>query len=139
MADGVRNAVAGAALAQAGAVSLGTLVTLLATTTAADVTGIIAAGAIAVLGMFVIPSKRAHAKGELRKRIAEMREKLMMDLRSQFEREVDRSVQGVTEAVAPYTRFVRAEHQKLTQLDKDLAEIGSALGRIRSEVDRAAA
>jgi hypothetical protein len=139
MADGVRTAVAGAALAQAGAVSVGTLVTILATSTAADVTGIIAAGAIAVLGMFVIPSKRAHAKADLRRRIAEMRDKLMTDIRTQFDREVDRSVRAVLDAVAPYTRFVRAEHDKLTGLDKDLAEIGFALGRIRAEVDRAAA
>jgi small GTP-binding protein len=139
MADGVRTAVAGAALAQAGAVSLGTLVTLLASTTAADVTGIIAAGTIAVLGMFVIPSKRAHAKAELRARIEDMRQKLMKDLRSQFEREVDRSVQGVMEAVAPYTRFVRGEHEKLTGLDQELDEIGNALARIRAEVDRVAA
>ena len=139
MADGVRAAVAGAALAQAGAISLGTLVTLLATTTAADVTGIIAAGTIAVLGMFVIPSKRAQAKAQLRERIGEMREKLMADLRSVFEREVDRSVRGVMEAVAPYTRFVRAEHEKLTVLEKELVEISAALGRIRTEIDRAAA
>jgi small GTP-binding protein len=139
MADGVRAAVAGAAIAQAGAISLGTLVTLLATTTAADVTGIIAAGSIAVLGLFVIPSKRAQAKAQLRERIAEMREKLMADLRSVFEREVDRSVHGVMEAVAPYTRFVRAEHEKLTGLEKELTEISAALGRIRTEVDRAAA
>ena len=32
------------------------------------------------------------------------------------------------EAVAPYTRFVRAEHEKLTALDKELAEIGASLG-----------
>ena len=139
MADGVRAAVAGAAIAQAGAISLGTLVTLLATTTAADVTGIIAAGSIAVLGLFVIPSKRAQAKLQLRERIAEMREKLMADLRSVFEREVDRSVQGVMDAIAPYTRFVRAEHEKLTGLEKELTEISAALGRIRTEVDRAAA
>ena len=139
MADGVRAAVAGAALAQAGAISLGTLVTLLASTTAADVTGIIAAGAIAVLGMFVIPSKRAQAKADLRRRIAEMRDKLMEDLRTQFEGEVDRSVRGVMDAVSPYTRFVRAEHDKLTALDKELAEIAASLGRIRTEIDRAAA
>jgi small GTP-binding protein len=139
MADGVRTAVAGAALAQAGAVSLGTLVTLLASTTAADVTGIIAAGTLAVLGMFVIPSKRAHAKAELRNRIAGMRETLMKELRTQFEREVDRSVHGVMEAVAPYTRFVRAEHEKLTGLTGELAEIGGTLERLRAEVDRAAA
>jgi small GTP-binding protein len=139
MADGVRAAVAGAALAQAGAVSLGTIVTLVATTTAADVTGIIAAGAIAVLGMFVIPSKRAHAKRELRQRIAEMREKLMTSLRLQFQREVDRSVKGVLEAVTPYTRFVRAEHGKLTGLDRDITEISAHLSRIKTSIDREAA
>jgi hypothetical protein len=139
MADGIRAAVAGAALAQAGAISLGALVTVLASTTAADVTGIIAAGSIAVLGLFVIPSKRAQAKAQLRDRIAEMRAKLMADLRSVFEREVDRSVHGVMDAIAPYTRFVRAEHEKLTGLDKELVEISAALARIRTEVDRAAA
>lgn len=139
MADGVRAAVAGAALAQAGAVSVGTLVTLLASTTAADVTGIIAAGTIAVLGMFVIPSKRAHAKAALRTRIAAMRETLTKDLRTQFEREVDRSVNGILEAVAPYTRFVRAEREKLASLDEELVEIGAALARIQSEIERAAA
>jgi small GTP-binding protein len=139
MADSVRTAVAGAALAQAGAVSLGALVTVLATTTAADVTGIIAAGTIAVLGMFVIPSKRSQAKADLRKRIGEVREKLMTDLRAVFEREVDRSVRGVLDAVAPYTRFVRAEHEKLSGLETELAEIAVALARIRAEIDRAAA
>jgi len=136
MADGVRAAVAGAALAQAGAVGLGAAVTAVATTTAADVTGILAAGTIAVLGMFVIPSKRAHAKSQLRTRIETMRAELMTNLRAQFEREVDKSVRGVMDAVAPYTRFVRAEHEKLTGLEQEMAAIGAALSRIRIELER---
>jgi small GTP-binding protein len=139
LADGARNAVAGAALAQAGAVSLGTLVSLLATTTAADVTGIIAAGTIAVLGLFVIPSRRARAKADLRARIEQMRGRLMKDLRTQFEREVERSARQVLDAVAPYTRFVKAEHDKLTGVERDLSEIAAALARIKSEIVRVAA
>jgi hypothetical protein len=138
VADGVRNAVAGAALAEAGAIGLGAIVTALATTTAADVTGIFAAGAIAVLGLFVIPSKRAHAKAQLRERIERMRTELMTNLRAQFQREVERSVRGVMDAVAPYTRFVRAENDKLTNLDRELDSIGRELARIRTEIDRAA-
>jgi small GTP-binding protein len=136
MADSVRAAVAGAALAQAGAVGLGAVVTAVATTTAADVTGILAAGTIAVLGMFVIPSKRAHAKAQLRARIEQMRTELMTNLRSQFEREVDKSVRGVIDAIGPYTRFVRAEHDKLTGLEQEMREIGGALSRIRVEIER---
>jgi small GTP-binding protein len=138
MADGVRAAVAGAALAQAGAIGFGAVVMAVATTTAADVTGIVAASAIAILGMFIIPSKRAHAKAQLRERIERMRTELMTGLRSQFQREVDRSARSVMEAVAPYTRFVRAEHEKLGTLDRELESISSELSRIRTEIDRAA-
>lgn len=136
MAEGVRTAVAGAALAQAGAVGLGAIVTALATTTAADVTGIVAAGTIAVIGMFVIPSKRARAKKELRERIERMRTELMTNLRAQFQREVDRSARGVMSAVAPYTRFVRAEHDKLMSIDRELEEISRELSGIRAQIDR---
>ncbi|MGH9176236.1 MAG: dynamin family protein, partial [Vicinamibacterales bacterium] len=135
MADSVRNAVAGAALAQAGAIGLGAMVTALATTTAADVTGILAAGAIAVLGMFVIPSKRAQAKSQLRDRIERMRSELLTNLRAQFQREVERSVRGVMDAVAPYTRFVRAENEKLTSLNAEHDRISRELARIRTEID----
>ena len=138
MADGVRTAVAGAALAQAGAIGLGAMVAALATTTAADVTGIVAAGTIAVLGMFVIPSKRKQAKAQLRDRIERMRSELMTGLRGQFQKEVDRSVRGVMDAVAPYTRFVRGENEKLTAIDRELEEIGAHLTQIRHEIDRAA-
>jgi hypothetical protein len=138
MAEGVRTAVAGAALAQAGAIGLGAMVAALATSTAADVTGIVAAGTIAVLGMFVIPSKRKQAKAQLRERIERMRTELMGGLRSQFQKEVERSVRSVLEAVAPYTRFVRAEHEKLSGLDAELEQIGGRLTQIRHEIDRAA-
>jgi hypothetical protein len=138
MADGVRTAVAGAALAQAGAIGLGAIVAALATTTAADVTGIVAAGTLAVLGLFVIPSKRKQAKGQLRERIERMRVELMAGLRLQFQKEVDRSVRGVMDAIAPYTRFVRAESEKLNSMDRELEEIGGRLTQLRIEIDRAA-
>ena len=101
-------------------------------------TGIVAAGTIAVLGMFVIPSKRKQAKAQLRDRIEKMRTDLMAGLRGQFSKEVDRSVRGVMDAVAPYTRFVRAEHEKLSSIDRELEEIGGHLTQIRHEIDRAA-
>ena len=67
-----------------------------------------------------------------------MRAELMSGLRSQFQKEVERSVRAVLEAVAPYTRFVRAESEKLSSVDRELTEIGGRLTQIRSEIDRAA-
>ncbi len=116
MADGVRTAVAGAALAQAGAVWPRRTRHCLATTTAADVTGIIAAGAIAVLGMFVIPSKRAQAKAQLREAHRRMRTELMTDLRAQFEREVDRSVLAVGRGRALHALRARRARETVNAL-----------------------
>ena len=49
----------------------------LAVTAAADFTGILAAGTIAVLGFFIIPNRRRDAKKDLREKIEAMREQLM--------------------------------------------------------------
>ncbi len=139
LADSVRMAVAGTALAQAGAVGLGTVVTMLASTTAADVTGILAASVLAVVGLLVIPARRARAKSELRDKIAGLRTQLTSALTSQFSRAVDRSLQRLSEAVAPYTRFVRAEQERLVGRRDELRRIGDTLARLHAEVERTVA
>ena len=70
LADGARNAVAAAAAVGAGAVGFGALVAAIATTAAADVTGLIMASLLATLGFFIIPAKRQRAKEEMRRKVA---------------------------------------------------------------------
>jgi hypothetical protein len=135
LAESVRSAVAGAALLGAGAVGLGTAVSLLASSTAADVTGLMAAGSMAVLGLFVIPARRARAKSELRARIEKLRARLMQALGGQFEREIERSGQRIREAIAPYTRFVRAERDRLEGLRRALGEHAGALEALARRVE----
>ena len=136
MAESVRMAVAGTALAEVGAIGLGAAVTALATTTFADVTGILAAGALAVIGLFVIPVRRAQAKATMRARIETMRRQLVASLTAQFDREVERSLSRIRDAVAPYTRFVRAEHQRLDAARGELAAIGDQLGGLQRRVEQ---
>jgi small GTP-binding protein len=135
MAESVQVAVAGTALVEVGALGLGAVLTHLAVTAAADFTGILAAGTIAALGLFIIPNRRHEAKKELREKIEELREKLMTGLTGQFDREIDASLRRIEEAIAPYTRFVRAERDKLTQVRSDLKEITDGLARLRSRVE----
>ena len=52
---------------------MGTLVTVLATTMATDVTGILLAGVMAALGLFIIPTRRRNAKKEMRAKVKMMR------------------------------------------------------------------
>jgi small GTP-binding protein len=135
LAESVRFAVALAASIEVGAVGLGTILTIALTTTAADVTGILAAGALAAMGLFVLPSKRRQAKSDLRKKIADMRRQIMDGMTTQFERELARSVQRIQEAIAPYTRFVRAEREKLEGVHGSLNQVASTLTLLRARVD----
>ena len=107
-----QNAVAAAAAISAGAVGLGTLVAILASTLATDVTGILLAGVMAALGLFIIPTRRRNAKKEMRQKIRLMREQLTSALGDHFRQEIDRGLQQIRETINPYTRFVRAENEK---------------------------
>ena len=135
LADGARNAVAAAAAAGAGAVGLGPLVTVAATTAATDVPGISLASVVAALGFFIIPAKRNRAKAEMRRKIRDVRERLSAALRKQFTEEIARSSARMRESIAPYSRFVRAERDKLRETDARLQQLASDLQRIRERVD----
>ncbi len=125
MAESVRAAVAGTALVEVSALGLGALVTALATTQLADFTGLLAAGTLAVVGLLILPARRRQAKRELTTKIQKLRQDLMHTLTEQFDRELDRSLHRITEAISPYTRFVRSERRKLgechdkLELDRD--------------------
>jgi len=139
LADGARNAVATAAAVGAGALGLGTIVTLAASTAAADVTGLILASVMAAIGFFILPAKRQRAKAEMREKIAAVRARLSDALREQFHKEIQRSADRIREGIAPYSRFVRAEGDSLKVIDQELREIANELASLRARVDRIAA
>ena len=139
LADNARNAVAAAAAAGATALGLGTIVTIAASTAAADVTGIILASVVAAIGFFILPAKRQKAKDEMRKKIADVRARLSQALRKQFSVEIQRSGDRIRESIAPYSRFIRAEGDKLKEVDAELTEIGSAIASLRARIERRAA
>jgi hypothetical protein len=135
LAQGVRDAVAGTALAQVGAVGLGAVLIIALHTALADFTGILAAGTLAVVGLLIIPAKRRRAKNDLHDKLEDLRQRLMQSMSEEFDRELGRSLQRLRQAIAPYTRFVRAEQQKLAEIEGELIEVRSALGRVRSRVE----
>jgi hypothetical protein len=135
IAEGAQTAVAASAALELGAIGLGALVTVLATTVAADITGVLMASLIAALGLFIIPARRRQAKNEMREKISALRAQLGQSLRVQFEREIERSLQRINEAIAPYTRFVRAEQSKLTETRDQLEMFHDKLDNLRVKVD----
>ncbi|RPH54488.1 dynamin, partial [bacterium] len=135
LAESVQVAVAGTAIAEVGAIGLGAVLTHVAVTAAADFTGILAASAVAVLGLFIIPNRRHEAKKDLREKIAAMREQLMTSLTGQFDREIEAGLRRIDEAIAPYTRFVRSERDRLGGAHRELSEVTQGLGRLRARVE----
>jgi small GTP-binding protein len=123
IADQARVAVATAAAAGGAAVGLGTLVTVAASTVAADVTGILMAGVLAAIGFLVIPARRRRAKHELQEKVTALRARLSKALRAEFEQAQQRSVLRMESAVAPYARFVRSEADRWTTAQRELTSL----------------
>lgn len=135
LAESVQVAVAGTAIAEIGAIGLGAVLTHVAVTAAADFTGILAASTVAALGLFIIPNRRHEAKKDLKAKIVELREQLMASLTGQFDREIEGSLRRIDEAISPYTRFVRAERDRLTTAREELGAVDQGLQRLRARVE----
>ena len=135
IAANAQSAVAALAAAEVSAVGLGTLIAILATTAAADVTGVLLASLMAALGLFIIPARRKQAKSEMREKIGQMREQLVQSLHAQFDQEINRSIQQINDAVAPYTRFVRAEKTKLNDARSNFDSLRQQLVNLETRVD----
>jgi hypothetical protein len=136
LAESVQAAVAQAALVQVGAIGLGAILIKLLATAIADVTGVLAAGAVAALGLYIIPARRRRAKKEFQQKVADLRERLSSALNRQFEEELSQSLYRIREAIAPYTRFVRAEHEQLQRVEEELLYTQSTLRSLRTRVQQ---
>src|SRR5690606_15752365 len=137
IAENVRSAVAQTAIAQAGAVSLGAAVVALATTAAADVTGILAAATVAGLGLLILPARRRSAPKELRRRSAELAQQLRDVPEEGFRAELSRSRRRVRDSLAPYTRFVASEREHLERTSERIQATRDAIRDLRARVNRA--
>ncbi|MCB9161896.1 MAG: dynamin family protein [Caldilineaceae bacterium] len=134
----VQRAIIQTAALEAGALGLGAILVAVLQTTMLDVTGIIGASAVAAMGLYVLPYRRGKVKAELRGKINALRDQLNSVLNTQFESELGDSVQRIREAIAPYTRFVRVEREKLEKLAATLEADRAELDALRHAVDRIA-
>ena len=139
LAQDVQRAIIQTAAVEAGAIGLGALLVVILNTTFLDVTGILGASALAALGLYVLPYRRQKVKAQLRTRIGDLRRRLDTAITQQFESELTASVQRIREAVAPYTRFVRVEREKLETLAADLQRAEDEWKGLRRSVEALAA
>ena len=136
IANEIQGTFATTALAQAGAIGLGTLVVTLVSSAAADVTGILLATALAVGGFYVIPRKRRQAKLDFERRIQQLATHLKEVLTRQVHLELEQSTTRINEAIAPYRRFVQSQQQQLNEARGELVTTEDALLRLRADIEQ---
>jgi len=136
IANEIQGAFATTALAEAGALGLGTIVVTVVTGAAADVTGILLATALAVGGFYVLPRKRRQSQRDFQRRISELRSSLKDALTRQVHLELEQSSARINEAIAPYRRFVQSQQQRLNEARAELVATEDALLRLREEVEK---
>jgi hypothetical protein len=134
MADDLQRAVASAAVLEVGAVGLGATVALAASSTAADITGLTAAGLMAALGLVVLPHRRRRAKAEFRSKIARLRHDLVAALTAHFESEAAQRRRRLDETIAPYSRFVRSESTRLGAELESLRLLSARVDELQARV-----
>ena len=133
LAEALQASVLQTGLLEVGGLGLGAAIVAMVTSTAWDLTGIAAGLTVMGLGLLVLPRRRAKAKRELHRQMQALRDGLEAGLGRQLDEEVQRANERLTAAVAPYTRFVRAELERLDALAVELNEVRARLADLRAE------
>lgn len=135
LSQDLRSSVAQAALAGASGIGLGALIVALVGTAAADITGILAGILLLGLGLYIIPARRARAKREFDARMEELRTRLHEAMEEQFRKELNNSTNRVQDAIAPYTRFVRAEQEKTAVMRERINSLNAQVMTLRNAIE----
>ena len=135
IAEDAQMSVAASAAIEIGALGLGTLVTILATTASADLTGILLAGLTATLGFFIIPAKKKQVVKLFREKITEIRNQLSLSLQDEIIKQIDTVIDNIQATIAPYERFVKLEQQELNKNDEQFAISRKKIEQLRLDIE----
>ena len=83
----------------------------------------------------MIPARRKKAKKELRQKVGQVREQLVSGLSGQFEQEMKQSIARIQEAIAPYTRFIRAERDRLNESREEIARLRQSVDQLKARIE----
>lgn len=134
LSQGLRTSVFQATMVSASGIGLGGALVLAAHVVALGIpAGILLLG----VGFYIIPARRTRAKREFKLKMEELRSRLHQAMSEQFLRELNSSTTRFTDAIAPYTRFVRAEQERtsgaliqITQMENQIQQLQGSIEQI---------
>lgn len=134
LAASVRETVTRTTLVEASALGLGAITMAIVGSAAADVTGLLAAGALAGVGLYLLPLRRRRAEQQFRERSEELRASLDAALRREFEQSLNASITRVRSLLAPYDRFVEDELARITADAERLDRLATRFAELRGRI-----
>ncbi|MBI3286928.1 MAG: dynamin family protein [Chloroflexi bacterium] len=134
LVDLVQGALAQTALVEVSALGVGAVLKAILATTAADLTGLLAAGVVGVLGLFVLPYQRMRAKAKLRDKTEDLRRQLRRVLGGEFQHELERSLERMQRTLKPFAESTRKEHDRLQSVSESLAKTLRELDQLRARL-----
>jgi len=123
----------------AGGLTLGTIGAATAAAvgfTFLDLTGITAGVVVVILGIFILPARKASAKRKFDEKMQELRQRVHNLMNEQFNKELSGSIQRIYDALAPYMRFVRAEQEKVVGVRRQLAPLEAEMLKLKGTIEQ---
>jgi hypothetical protein len=90
---------------------------------------------VAGVGFVILPRKRAQAKTDLRTKVRDTRDRLREVLLREHGLEGERAQGRLRDAIAPYTRFIRSENERLGASQAKLEGLKAQASSLRNEVE----
>lgn len=122
-------------LTAVGGIGLGALTVALVSTTALDITGITAGITLTALGALVLPARRRAAVAKVRSSIEDTRGTLHALISREYALEQERFTARLSDTMAPWTRFIRLERDKLEEGERGVLERRGKVEALRREVN----
>ncbi len=135
LAESLQSAVVQSGLLGVSGIGLGAAVVALLSGAALDVTGVTLGLTLAGVGLLILPRRRQQAKRDLHEKMQALRDGLQENIGRQFETELRRASEKLHASIAPYTRFVRSELERLDSLKAELQENEEELGTLKREIE----
>ncbi len=135
LSQDLRSSVLQAGLVSAGGIGLGAAIVAATTVAALDITGILTGIVLLGVGFYILPARRKRAKRDFNLKMDELRGRLHQAMSEQFRKELQGSTSRVQDAIAPYTRFVRAEQERTSAVLTSIAAMESQVYTIGQAVE----
>src|SRR5207248_11776219 len=113
----------------------GVLIVAITSAEALYVTGVQAGIILVGLGLYIIPARRRRAQQRFSQESEELRQHLDAAMTEQFSRQLDGALENLRAALAPYVRFVRAEHERVTRFRDDLSALQGRIRALRHQIE----